>query len=153
MLQNIHDTLHSKSRSVSPHMRRCGTIGQPVWLMALTLSCWKTIHHLEKNNEEEKGHGKGQVRRWRGKQSSAVLYGFKRLFITMVSLSGMQALYPWRESNPCQTHLSARTWRNGPSWSCTGTLQATRGVLHPGLMNPINWSALLYIWIMPICLT
>lgn len=109
--------------SVSPHICRCGGIGQLPRLMALTLSGWKPIHHTGKKKkmvrEEREGGLRGEAGGGEKNNGSSVLHSLKRLFITMVPLSGSLPVYPWGESNPCQTHLWAWTWRNGPSWSHT----------------------------------
>lgn len=111
--------------SVSPHICRCGSIGQLRRLMALTLSGWKPIHHTEKMVRDGKEGGEEERQEVVKKNNGgAVLHSFKRLFITVVPLSGSLPVYPWGESNPCQTHSWARTWRNGPSWSHTDRLQA-----------------------------
>ena len=111
--------------SVSPHICRCGSIGQLLRLMVLTLSGWKPIHHTgEMVREGKEGRGRGESGGGGKHNGGAVLHSFKRLFITMVPLSDSLPVYPWGESNPCQTHLWAWTWRNGPSWSETDRLQA-----------------------------
>ena len=45
--------------SVSPHICRCGSIGQLLQLMALMLSGWKPIHHTETMVREWKEGGEG----------------------------------------------------------------------------------------------
>lgn len=69
--------------------------------------------------EEREGGLRGEAGGGEKNNGSSVLHSLKRLFITMVPLSGSLPVYPWGESNPCQTHLWAWTWRNGPSWSHT----------------------------------
>ena len=81
--------------------------------------------------EKKKWWGREERAGWGERQEvlkknngSSVLHSLKRLFITTVPLSGSLPVYPWGESNPCQTHLWAWMWRNGPSWSHTDRLQA-----------------------------
>lgn len=82
-------------------------------------------HRKKKNGEGGKrGRGRGETGGGEKNNGAAVLHSFKRLFITMVPLSGSLPVYPWGESNPCQTHLWAWMWRNGPSWSHADKLQA-----------------------------
>lgn len=63
--------------------------------------------HREKKSVEvgeEGGEGASQEV---GKKTMASLYFMvlKRPFITVVSLSRFLAVFPWRDSNPYQTHL------------------------------------------------
>lgn len=130
--------------SVSPHICRWGSIGQLLQLMALTLSGWKPIHHTGKVVGKKQRGERGEERKDNG---GTVLHGVKRLFITEVPLSGSLPVYPWGQSSPCQTHLGAQTWRNGPSWNHTDKLQASWGrrvFWFQFCQIPMLWSNILF---------